>query len=114
MTIAPVWKITGTQVLDNNNKKNVVSIIEYQISATKNGKTFSYSSNIKIEYTDDNFIEFENLSETQMLDWVWQNLGDEKNKILNRMEEELDKQPVLPTSNIKPVSLMPPWVKVSL
>ena len=49
-----------------------------------------------------------------MLDWVWQSLGSEKDKILNRMEEELDKQPVTPITNIKPVSLMPPWVKVSL
>jgi|688.fasta_scaffold02595_18 hypothetical protein len=114
MTIAPVWKITGTQVLNDNDKENVVSIVEYQISATKNGKAFSYSSNVKIEYADGNFIEFENLSESQMLDWVWQSLGSEKDKILNRMEEELDKQPVTPITNIKPVSLMPPWVKVSL
>ena len=111
MTIAPVWKITGTQVLNDNDNKNVVLIVEYQISATKNGKTFSYSSNVKIEYIDDKFIAFENLSEMQMLNWVWQNLGDEKDKILNRMEEELNKQPALPLPIMQPVSLMPPWVK---
>jgi hypothetical protein len=109
-----VWKVTELEVLDKNDNKNVVVSAAYKVSATKNNKTFQYSSSVQIQFNDGNFTEFEDLSESQILNWIWQSLGDEKDKILSRMEKELDKQPVTPILVIKPVSLTLPWVKVSL
>lgn len=114
MSINPFWKITGMEALDKNDKKNVVVIVDYQISATKNGKTFRYSGNVEIQYTDGTFTEFEKLTEMQVIGWVWEALGLGKDKILARMEKELDKQPTSPLPIAQPVSLMPPWVKATL
>jgi hypothetical protein len=107
------WKITGLDVDDINGHEKCVIRANYSVKGSKGDRTFTYSSNQDIAYEEGEFIEFQALSEEQLLQWLKTNLGQSNiEKIENRVLVALT-SPV-PSAAVydNPIkSLMPPWLE---
>ena len=74
MSVEIVWKIESLEVNPlAGGRANVVTRCAWSCTAKKDGKLFSVGSNKYIGTPGDNFVEFVNLTEAEVLAWVWAN-----------------------------------------
>lgn len=74
MSIEFVWKIESLEVTPvAGDLKDVVTRCAWSCTAKENGKVFSVGSNKYLGAPGDTFVEFANLTEDEVLGWVWAN-----------------------------------------
>lgn len=97
------WTITKLQTQDNNNYTDVVTDIEWQLTTTDGTHTFSVSKVEPINFTKGEFIHYDNLSEEQVKQWLFESMGDRKQMFEEQGEIVINKK------HSKPKEL--PWSK---
>lgn len=74
MSIEFVWKVESLEVTPlAGGRADVVTRCAWSCTAKKDGKLFSVGGNKYVGSPGDNFVEFVNLTETEVLGWVWAN-----------------------------------------
>jgi hypothetical protein len=91
-------------VPETNGLNNVVSVVEYQCEGTDgiNTAVFSGSLGLKLDSESD-FIAFENLTESNVLDWVLKEVSKEGG-------EEIVARELLSKSSVAITTPQLPWV----
>jgi hypothetical protein len=95
--ITHTWSITDLDVSTINDKQNVITGIYWKLSSTDGIKSFEVSKMQPITYIeDDEFIEYDNLTQEMVLEWLKNSMADrytmfqEQAEInINRIETKL-------------------------
>ena len=110
------WSIQKLGCFPNyNNTENVVHTLLWNVSASRvvgeNTFTTSQSSTVDVAISDGPYIPFSELTEQNVLDWLFDALGNSKLTIEASLELELDRlqtpQESIPTPPLS--TLTPPW-----
>lgn len=65
-------EITRTRVKNENSLTNVVREVDFILTGTDRGCSFQLPVTLKLDAPDsNNFIPFENLSKTEVENWIW-------------------------------------------
>ena len=85
------WKIESLKNYSvYEGKENVIFKINYMCAAIENGKNAVSYGEVLIDYdANKSFTPYENLTETQILDWVYSKAN--KNKIEENLKEHIAK-----------------------
>jgi len=72
------YKVSGVKVYDTDTQKDVVKEATFHITGTKDGK--SYDSYLPVEFAEPSgsFINFDNLTSDQVLEWLKSAIGDQQ------------------------------------
>ena len=73
------WSVKKlTCVPETNGLNNVVSVVEYECEGTDGTNTAVFAGSLGLTLSKESkFIPFENLSESDVLDWVWKEVSKE-------------------------------------
>lgn len=101
------WVVTNMDCYSSKEgNSNVVFNVKWSITADDGSNKATYCGGQDIEYNpDDTFIQYENLTEEQVLDWVKNILGSEE---INRITASLNAH-LLTLANPPVVTLALPW-----
>ena len=107
MSITYRWDIVSVECVPTaNSLKNVVSEIHWQLYADDETNTANVYGAIGVEGVDpDNFIDYEDLTKDQIIEWAILAIGEDKVEIYkNSLASQLSA-----LSNPQKVSLPLPW-----
>jgi len=66
------WQILNLDCYpQKDNNTNVVYVVYWRCRGEQDGYNAVLERNTKVEYTDGNFTPFDQLTESQVMDWVW-------------------------------------------
>jgi len=101
------WEISGFKVNPElNGQKNIVTSVLYRVSATNGNIYLAQNLSVDVPYIDsESFTEFEQLNESQVVQWVKDALGNEG--VLN-IQSELDAK-IASLAAPKELSMPIPW-----
>jgi len=99
------WKIKRLDCYNQyNNVQNVIYSIYWIVTKSDDKLSVNRSGQTDIVINGTNFIPFEDLSEQIVIDWLFEQMGDDKQKIEEAITLQLN-EIISPTK----VSLTPPW-----
>jgi predicted signal transduction protein with EAL and GGDEF domain len=106
-----LWKITSMMTLPTSSKKSnvVVSVSALITGLNEDNPSITASQNINVELSlNDNFTNYSDLTENQVLQWVKTILSEEG---VNNIEKNIDKKIELILNNqITPLAKELPWL----
>lgn len=103
MSVTYEWKITNLSViLEYRGLQNVVRNVQYTVTANVDGVERSYKGICHLRGPSENFIQYDSLTESDVIGWVHAVLGPQKNTI----EEKLA---VVNKPTAKMANLPLPW-----
>lgn len=109
--ISIVWKVEKLECIKVfQDKTNVVCIIHYSVTATQDAFNATYVSSreLTLDPNTENFIEYENLTEETVLNWLFASFEENQKTEL----EEMVTASVIEQAQ-KPIEELPlPWVNV--
>lgn len=94
-------KIIGAKIINNEFDKCVCSV-KYEIICFYKGKNIMNFFDVELGLpSSENFIEYENLTQEQMLDWVKQTVGEEsieerKSAMTSMIEQQIEAEKDIP------------------
>lgn len=99
------WSVKKlTCVPETNGLTNVVSVVEYECEGTDGTNTAVFAGSLGVTLSKESeFILFENLSESDVLDWVWKEVSKEGG-------EEIVARELLSKSSVSITTPQLPWV----
>lgn len=104
------WKIPNNGLLAQtlDNKKDVVSLIRYTITATDGKNTVEDNGVVKIDFNENKpFTVYKDLTEAVVLQWVKESLGDDRVAVVeSRLKKRLE---TLSNSKELPKPIENPW-----
>ena len=100
------WQISAMDCkVSEDNLSDVVFNVHWQCSATEDGYSASVYSTCSVPGPNPaSFVPFDQLTQTEVLNWIWSN-GVDKSATEAAVEAQLELQ-----KNPVTVSLPPPWV----
>jgi hypothetical protein len=102
MTISLTWSITGLGSCDDFGYQNVVNTIKYLcVGIDESGVEHLSSGSTPIPPPSGTFIPYQDLTQQEVLDWLWQYMGEE-----GKLSVE---QSVLTQFEPAPISPPLPW-----
>lgn len=106
MTNTYTWKIVALDAHpQQDGKENVIVTVHWVVDATDGTTTGRYAGATGVSYNPDtSFTPYANLTESQLIGWVKDALGDEG---VANVEKDLDAQ--IDHHNNRPVSQALPW-----
>lgn len=111
-TIQKKWSVTSLEVVPDLNDKNlVVTKVYWKLSVTWDAYESSMIGTVDLPMIGDAFTEFNDLTEEQVLGWVFEKLGDDVAVNENMLRTQL-KQDVVELAEMdnSPVVVSPPWL----
>lgn len=110
MTTKIKWEIVALKASKElNGKLDVVSQIQWQVTATDDLLSGSVYGNHDLQINESNFTSFDQLNEQTMVGWVKAAMGDEQVAAFEA-KAIANMTPVITVSN-EPVAVALPWVK---
>lgn len=94
------WTITKLQTEDNHNYTNIVVGIDWILTTTDGTYTASVGKQQPIAFAEGNFIPYDQLSEDEVKQWLFESMGERKQMFENQMEININKK-------YKPVTVLP-------
>ena len=106
MTVAKTWKITSLQTYPKSEgEANVVCSAAWNVSGTDGTYNGSLNGSTAFKLNpDEPFTPFDQLTEAQILGWVWASMGEEGKATA---EADVDAQIAYAASNVQNAPL--PW-----
>jgi hypothetical protein len=112
MNTRVTWKIASVKCIPEiDGKKNVVQEIEWLATAENDGFEGSVNGRQAIVYDPQNFVVFEDLTESQMVQWVKAVMTDERIVEIESKAIELTNPVQTQSTEQEPVAVKLPWVK---
>ena len=120
MAISKIWNIESVDVLNNLfDFQNVVRKIRWKLTVQNDGEnntppqivSISGEVNLDLPYDSTSYMNFESLTETELLNWVFTALGPKKYNYEVEVEGHLVNVLMNADSNISIVENKPlPWI----
>ena len=102
------WKVLSVDCYpQKDNLTNVIYIIYWQCVGEQDGYTAALERNTKVNCDPDNFIPFDQLTEAQVLGWVW---DAEAYKVRNQPAVTVKTATELEIQNMLNVQINPPVI----
>lgn len=79
--------------LERSSEDDVVAVVHWEVHKSDQGASVKVYGTVSIEYKDPesvDFIEYENITEQNAIDWFKSALGDSLSEIESRLEAELN------------------------
>jgi len=104
------WKIVSVKAFKKlNGKKNVVSQVQWSVTATEDTLNGSVYGNQDLQIDQSNFTSFDQLTEQTMVGWVKAAMGDEQ--VAAFEAKAIANMTLLQTVSNGPLAVALPWVK---
>jgi isopentenyl diphosphate isomerase/L-lactate dehydrogenase-like FMN-dependent dehydrogenase len=101
--------ILAVKVKKINNFKNVISEVEYKLTASIDDAEYSLNFPVEIEFSEDGFKEFEAVSESDVILWAEAAIGQERLQSLKNGADAMLKAKLAQTDDVEPVIAPLPW-----
>jgi len=110
MTTEIKWEIASVKTYKElNGKQNVVSQVQWQVTATDGTLNGSVYGNQDLQIDNANFTPFNQLTEQTMVGWVKAAMGDEQVAIFE--EKAIANMAPVQVVDSEPVAVALPWAK---
>lgn len=96
------WRIVYISAVDEDGLQNVAKEVSFAVTKTANSETAERSGRIALAAPNDNFIQYQSLTEDTVISWVKQSLGDE---FIAKLEASIDDELAIK----KPNQVNLPW-----
>lgn len=103
------WNVTSMNVFpEMNGKQNVVVEVKFCVSGTDNTNSVSLTGSQQIELSAETvFVDYENLTELQVIDWVLNALGESGQYTFTKEIDTILEQKKTPV--VLPIHVPLPW-----
>lgn len=78
MAMEFTYKVSGIKVYTTDSKTDIIKEATLHIVGTEDGKTYQNFLPVELAEPSGSFTEFQNVSETQVLDWLKGTLGEDQ------------------------------------
>jgi len=85
------WSISGMQCLPiSQGNANVVTVVDWRCSASYEGHSSSVYGSCPIVFAGGSFTPYENLTQDQVVEWLWSN-DLNKDEVESNIQERINK-----------------------
>jgi hypothetical protein len=110
MTTQIKWEVAAVKASKElNGKTNVVSQVQWQVTATDGTLNGSVYGNQDLQVDESNFTSFDQLTEQTMIGWVKAAIGDEQ--VATFEAKAIANMTPVQTVSSEPVAVALPWAK---
>lgn len=85
------WSITTLKTLDIDEYNDVIIVVHYELLGTDGNKTAREYGSFRLEQPKDTFIEFENITKENVIEWIETQYTDEIIELKNNISKKISR-----------------------
>lgn len=102
-------EILSVKVKNVDGFKNVISEVEYKLTAFIGDSSYSLNFPVELEFSDAQFKDFESVVQSDVIDWAESAIGEEKLQSLKNGADAMLQAKMAQTDYLEPVIAPLPW-----